>query len=146
MEMMMSYSTQEQANLDTVKSALAASQGDFATFFDIFEEDVEWTLAGHGPVAGTYNSKTDLFEKAEEQLFACFAEPLRINTRGVWADGDKVFARIDSATTAVDGEPYRNSYMYIMTMENGRVVSGIEWLDFHAYYEVIDRVNGRKLS
>jgi hypothetical protein len=30
--------------------------------------------------------------------------------------------------------------MYIMTMDNGRVVSGIEWLDFHAYYEILDRV------
>jgi uncharacterized protein len=145
-ETTMPYSAQEQANLDTVKSALAASQGDFAKFFDLFEEDVEWTLSGHGPIAGTYNSKTDLFEKAEKQLFACFAEPLRINTRGVWADGDQVFARIESATTAVDGQPYRNSYMYIMTMENGRVVSGIEWLDFNAYYEIIDRVKPRKPS
>jgi ketosteroid isomerase-like protein len=139
-EAMMSYSSQEQANLDTVKAALMASKGDFVKFFDLFEEDVEWTLAGHGPVAGTYNSKTELFEKAEKALFARFAEPLKINTRGVWADGDEVFARIESATTAIDGRPYRNSYMYIMTMDNGRVVSGIEWLDFHAYYEILDRV------
>lgn len=136
----MPYSEIEQANLETVNSALAASSGDFASFFDLFVEDVEWTLAGHGPVAGTYNSKTELFAKAEEALFARFASPLTITVDGTWADGDKVFARIKSATTAIDGKPYRNEYMYIMTMQDGRVVSGIEWLDFHAYYEIIDRI------
>lgn len=136
----MSYSNIEQTNLNTVNSALAASSGDFAKFFDLFIDDVEWTLAGHGPVAGTYNSKKELFTKAEEALFARFASPLEISVDGTWADGDKVFARIKSATTAVDGIPYRNEYMYIMTMQDGRVVSGIEWLDFNAYYEIIDRI------
>jgi uncharacterized protein len=136
----MSYTPQEEQNMQVVKDALAQSSGDFVKFFDIFADDVEWTLAGHGPIAGTYQGKQELFEKAEDQLFKRFAAPLTIKSRGVWADGDEVFARIDSATTAIDGKPYRNGYMYIMTMKDGKVVSGIEWLDFHAYYEIIDRI------
>lgn len=137
----MSYSVQEQANLTIVTNALADAAGDFTRFFEsTFTADVEWTIAGHGPVARAYHGMKDLFDNAEEALFARFAEPLAIVTRGVWADGDEVFARIDSSSTALDGEPYRNGYMYIMTMKDGKVVSGIEWLDLNAYYEILERV------
>ncbi|AHE55268.1 nuclear transport factor 2 family protein [Sphingomonas sanxanigenens] len=137
----MSYTPEEQANLQTVTGALDQASADFPKFFEaIFAPDVEWTIAGNGPVARTYHGMKDLFDNAEDALFARFAEPLAITTRGVWADGDKVFAQIDSRSRALDGKPYRNGYMYIMTMKDGKVVSGIEWLDLHAYYDILDRV------
>jgi len=137
----MPYTHQEETNLRLVTQALEDASGDFTKFFDaIFAPDVEWTIAGHGPVARTYIGMKDLFDNAEEALFARFAEPLAITTRGVWADGDEVFARIDSSSRALDGEPYKNGYMYIMTMKDGKVVSGIEWLDLHAYYQILERV------
>ncbi|MFD1702855.1 nuclear transport factor 2 family protein [Methylopila henanensis] len=137
----MSYSDQENANRRLVTEALKDASQDFTRFFEtIFAPDVEWTIAGHGPVARTYHGLKDLFDNAEEALFARFAEPLKITTRGVWADGDKVFAQIDSSSRAIDGEPYRNGYMYIMTIKDGKVVSGIEWLDLNAYYEILKRV------
>lgn len=137
----MPYTEQEQANLTTITKALEAAANDFTKFFETtFASDAEWTIAGHGPVARTYDGMEDLFSNAEEALFARFAEPLSITTRGVWADGDKVFAQIDSATTAKDGQPYANGYMYIMSMKDGKVVSGIEWLDLNAYYEILERV------
>lgn len=137
----MSYTPQEAENLRIVTDALTQAAGDFTKFFDaIFAPDVEWTIAGHGPVARTYHGMKDLFDNAEAALFARFSEPLAITTRGVWADGDKVFARIDSRSRALDGEPYRNGYMYIMTLQDGKVVSGIEWLDLNAYYEIVGRV------
>lgn len=138
----MTYSAEETGNLQIVTAALNAAAHNFPKFFElIFHPEAEWTIAGHGPVARTYQGMKDLFDNAEEPLFARFAEPLAITTRGVWADGDKVFAQIDSATRALDGQPYRNGYMYIMTLKDGKVVSGIEWLDLHAYYEILDRVS-----
>lgn len=138
----MSYSAQEQANLQTVQAALADAAQDFTRFFEkVFAQDVEWTIAGHGPVARTYNGMKDLFDNAEADLFKRFAEPLAISTRGVWADGDKVFAWIESTSRAIDGQPYANCYMYIMTMKDGKVVSGIEWLDLNAYYDIVGRIS-----
>jgi uncharacterized protein len=137
----MTYSPQEQANLRTVQDALHAASGDFPKFFAAtFAADVEWAIAGHGPVARLYHGLADLFANAEEALFSRLAEPLAITVQGVWADGDKVFAQIDSASRALDGAPYRNGYMYIMTLSEGKVVSGIEWLDLHAYYDIVERV------
>lgn len=63
-----------------------------------------------------------------------------VATKGVWADGDKVFVHITSSARAIDGLPYANEYMYILTMRDGKVVAGTAWLDLHAYYEIIDRV------
>lgn len=133
---------QEERNKNIVENTLKESAGDFTLFFKkLFTDDVEWTISGHGPVAGTYNGMTELFEKAEKALFDRFAEPLKVKTLGVWADGDQVFARIKSETVAADGKPYHNGYIYIMTMKDGKVVSGIEWLDdLPAYYDIINRI------
>lgn len=137
----MSYSQQEAENLRVVTEALEAAAEDFPKFFEAtFDPDAEWTIAGHGPVARTYHGLKDLFDSAEAPLFSRFAEPLAITAVGVWADGDQVFARIQSSSRALDGEPYRNEYMYIMTLRDGKVVSGIEWLDLNAYYEIVERV------
>ena len=63
-----------------------------------------------------------------------------MTTKGVWADGDKVFAHLTSAARAIDGLPYANEYLYILTMSDQKVVVGTAWLDLHAYYDIIDRV------
>lgn len=137
----MPYSPQEEENLTIVRDALHAASQDFTKFFDaIFASDIEWTIAGHGPVARTYHGMKDLFDHAEEALFARFAEPLTITIRGIWADDDKVFAWVDSASRALDGEPYANRYMFILNMKDGKVASGIEWLDLDAYYSILERV------
>ncbi|RYG04571.1 MAG: nuclear transport factor 2 family protein [Chitinophagaceae bacterium] len=132
---------QEAANKKLIEEALRDSAHDFTLFFkNYFVADVEWTIAGHGPVAATYHGMKELFEKAEEALFKRLAQPLVILTKGVWADGDEVFARIQSSSQAIDGKSYRNEYMYIMTIRNGKVVSGIEWLDLNAYYTIVERI------
>lgn len=137
----MAYTTTEQQNLDAVKAALDAGADDFTVFFTtIFTDDTEWTIAGHGPVAGVYHGLKELHTNAEAALFDRLAGPLAITPRGLWADGDDVIARIDSTGVAKDGEPYQNSYLYILTMKDQKVVAGIEWLDLNAYYEIVDRV------
>ncbi|MBE9583322.1 nuclear transport factor 2 family protein [Mucilaginibacter sp. JRF] len=132
---------QEELNKQIVKDTLARSAQDFTIFFkDLFIEDVEWTIAGHGPVAGTYYGMQQLFEKAEDALYQRLAKPLAVTTIGVWAEGNEVFARIKSTSEAIDGRPYGNEYMYIMTIKDGKVVSGIEWLDLDAYYDIVNRI------
>ncbi|MFI9528550.1 nuclear transport factor 2 family protein [Micromonospora rosaria] len=138
----MSYTAVEERNLDIVRTALRGAASDFTRFFDeIFADDVEWTIAGHGPVARTYQGMKDLYDNAEAALYQRLAEPLAVTPHGSWADGDEVIVRIRSASRAIDGEPYRNEYLYVLTMADGKVVSGIEWLDLHAYYGIVERVH-----
>jgi uncharacterized protein len=137
----MSYSPLEEANLALVKEALEVGADDFTKFFrEIFTPSTAWTIAGHGPVAREYSGLADLHENAEKALFDRLDGPLAITPRGLWADGDDVIIRIDSTATARDGQPYRNGYLYILTIEDGKVASGIEWLDLDAYYGIVERV------
>jgi ketosteroid isomerase-like protein len=102
--------------------------------------EIVWTITGYGLVARTFHGLKDLIDNAEQALFDRWDGPAAVSTKGVWADGDKVFAHITSSARAVDGLPYANEYLYILTMENGKVTAGTVWLDLHAYYEIINRV------
>lgn len=138
----MPHSVTERQNRAAVEEALQKGAHDFTIFFtELFTDDTEWTIAGHGPVAGVYHGLRELHDKAEAALFDRLAGPLAVTPRGIWADGNDVIARIDSTGMAKDGQPYANSYLYILTMENQKVVAGIEWLDLFAYYEIVDRVS-----
>lgn len=138
----MPYSSEEQDNVDIVKAALEEGSADFTKFFaEIFTQETEWTIAGHGPVAGVYHGLKDLHENAEAALFDRLAGPLAITPRKMWADGSDVIVQIDSVGQAIDGRPYRNGYLYVLTMVDGKVVAGIEWLDLNAYYEIVDRID-----
>lgn len=137
----MAYSETEQRNRAAVEEALNKAADDFTIFFtELFTDDTEWTIAGHGPVAGVYHGLRELHDNAEAALFDRLAGPLAVTSRGIWADGADVIARIDSTGMAKDGNPYANSYLYILTMENQKVIAGIEWLDLFAYYDIVDRV------
>ena len=137
----MTYSEQEQANVQAVKQALVAAEKDFGKFGEaLFTDDVEWTITGYGLVARTFHGIKDLIDNAEQALFDRWDGTAAVTTKGVWTDGDKVFVHITSAARAVDGLPYANEYLYILTMQNQKVVAGIAWLDLHAYYEIINRV------
>ena len=137
----MPYTDEEENNVRLVKDALDAAADDFSELGNrVFTEDVEWTITGYGLVARTFHGIRDLIDNAEQALFDRWASPAKVVTKGVWADGDKVFTHITSATDAIDGLPYRNEYLYILTMKDGKVVAGTAWLDLRSYYDIIDRI------
>ena len=137
----MAYSEEEQTNVDLVKQALAGAATDFGKFGEaIFSQDVVWTITGYGLVARTFHGMKDLIDNAEQALFDRWDGTAAVTTKGVWADGDKVFAHLTSAAKAIDGLPYANEYLYILTMKDRKVVAGTAWLDLHAYYDIINRV------
>ena len=137
----MSYTNEEQLNLDAVQLALKAASTDFANLAQVFSDDIRWTITGYGPVARTFNGMKDLLDNGETALFQRISGHLKVTSRGVWADGDKVFVHMTSDGQAIDGEPYKNEYMYILTMKDGKAVSCTAWLDLYAYYGIIERVH-----
>lgn len=136
----MPYSDEERRNLDAVQSALNEASSDFAKLSGVFSDDIQWTIVGHGPVARTFHGMNDLLENGENALFQRISGHLKVSGKGVWADGNKVFLHMTSAGQAIDGKPYRNEYMYILTMEDGRAVSCTAWLDLYAYYDIVERI------
>lgn len=56
------------------------------------------------------------------------------------AEGDDVVAIWDGTATARDGSPYVNTYAWVMTMRDERVVKGTAFLDLVALGDFLRRV------
>lgn len=59
----------------------------------------------------------------------------------IWAEGDDVVVHWDGTATAADGAPYRNSYVWIMRMQNLQAVEVTAFLDLVPYDDVIRRIS-----
>ncbi|QCP14427.1 nuclear transport factor 2 family protein [Pseudoduganella umbonata] len=113
-------------------------------FNELLHEDVTWTIAGSGPSAGTYRGRQAFIDRAVAPFVARLASPIKPVARQVWADGEHVIVRWDGEATAADGQPYRNSYVWIFRMRGGRAIEATAFLDLAAYDDVLRRVPARR--
>ena len=60
--------------------------------------------------------------------------------KDIWASGNDVVVHWDGATTAADGVPYNNSYVWIFRMKDRRASEVIAFLDLAPYDDVLRRV------
>lgn len=129
-----------QRNRETVAKAFAAWAAGGQTFFDdILAPDVVWTIKGSGPSAGVHRGRQDLVERAVKPLSARLASPIRPTVRNLWAEGEHVIIHWDGETTTKDGRPYRNSYVWIFKMRDGRALEVTAFLDLVTYDDVVRR-------
>jgi ketosteroid isomerase-like protein len=106
--------------------------------FRVLAPDITWTIAGSGPVAGTYHGIDDFTERASRPLVSRLAAPLRPVVHNIWAVDDTVFIRFDASSTTTAGHPYNNQFVWIFRMRDGLVVEAEAFLDLIAYQAVID--------
>ncbi len=116
----------------------AAGTGSF--FQDVLAPDVTWTIKGSGPAAGTYHGREDFLERAVKPFAERLAAPIVPTVRDIWADGNDVVVHWDGVATAADGQPYGNSYVWILRMADQQAKEVIAFLDLAAYDEVLRRV------
>jgi uncharacterized protein len=106
--------------------------------FRILAPDVRWTIAGSGPVAGTYHGIEDFTQRASRPLVSRLAAPLKPVVRNIWAVDDTVVIRFDASSETTGGRPYSNQFVWIFRMRDGLVVEAEAFLDLVAYQAVID--------
>ena len=113
-------------------------------FFDLLADDIEWTIAGSSPYSKTYTGKQPFLDQAAAPLTVRLATPIVPKVRSLYAEGDVVVAVWDGTATAKDGQPYRNTYNWVMTVQNGRITKALAFLDMAAYMDVINRIPAGK--
>jgi len=116
------------------------STGGKSFFDDVLAPDMGWTIKGTSPAAGRYEGREGFMAKAVTPFAARLSSPVRPTVRHVWADGDHVVVHWEGEATAIDGQPYRNSYVWIFRMENLRAVEVTAYLDLVPYDDVIRRI------
>ncbi len=136
-----SRSTPEH-NRALIEQAFKDWQAGRGSFFEvILSPEVVWTIQGSGPAAGVYRGREDFLQRAVRPFAQRLAEPIVPNVQAIWAEGDTVVVRWDGTGTAVDGAPYRNDYVWIFELRDGRATRVEAFLDLAAYQAVIDRIS-----
>lgn len=134
-------SAETQRNREMVGKAFAAWAAGGQTFFDdVLAPDVVWTIKGSSPTAGVHRGKQALIDKAVKPLSTRLERQIRPTIRKLWADGDHVIIEWDGEALAKDGKPYRNSYLWIFRMQDGRATEVTAYLDLAPYDDVLRRV------
>jgi ketosteroid isomerase-like protein len=121
-----------------VRYAFQRWAGGDNVFQQLLAPDVVWTIPGSGPVAGTYRGLQDFVERASAPLMSRLATPLVPELRHIWAVGDRVTVRFNASATTTGGRPYRNQFVWLFRMKDGKVAEAEAFLDLVAYQQVLD--------
>ena len=106
-------------------------------FQQLLAPDIVWTIPGSGSVARTYRGMKDFVENASVPLVSRLATPLVPQVQRIWAVEDRVMIRFDAAATTTGGHPYRNQFVWLFRMRDGKVVEAEAFLDLVAYEQVV---------
>lgn len=117
------------------------SAGGTGFFSEVLADDVVWTIEGSSPSAGEYKGRAALIEHAVRPLAERLSGPVRPRSVRIWADGDHVIANWEGQAMARDGQPYRNSYAWILRMQAGKAVEVTAFLDLAPYDDVLQRIS-----
>ncbi|MGH7960812.1 MAG: nuclear transport factor 2 family protein, partial [Candidatus Binatia bacterium] len=110
--------------------------GDGTAFFKVLAEDVRWTVIGASPVSRTYTSRQQFLDGAVKPLSEKLAGPIQPTVLNVIAEGDNVVVQWQGQAPTKAGPTYRNSYCWVMRLENGRVKEGTAYIDTEAVTEL----------
>jgi len=129
-----------RANAELVREAFERWTLGKGFFDQLLAPNVRWTLHGSGPLAKTYTSREAFIREAVAPFAARLAKPVVPTIRRLVAQDDTVVAVWDGQTTARDGVPYKNNYVWVFRLVDGKAVEVEAFLDLEPYYDVLRRV------
>jgi ketosteroid isomerase-like protein len=136
-------SSDTAANRETIRRAFGAWQDGTAPITDVFAPDMVWRIEGHSVASREYPDRQSFIDEVLVPFGARFANGERfrpITIRTILADGDTVVVVWDGRGTANDGQPYQNSYAWIMRLADGLVVDGTAFYDSISFNDLWARV------
>ena len=124
---------------DSVRSLFAdLENGRTDVFFDHVAEDVNWTVMGTHPLAGTYHTKADFLAHTFARLNKLLKEGVILRVTNLLVDGDTAVVELQSLSTALNGKPFNNRYCWIVRFSNGTIVEVRAYLDSALVQQLID--------
>jgi ketosteroid isomerase-like protein len=136
-----------EANRTIIRRAFEAWRDGSAPITDVFAPDMVWRIEGHSLASKEYGDRQQFIDEVLAPFGARFSasDPFRpTEIRAVHADGDTVIVVWDGHGIALDGQPYENSYAWIMTLRDGEVVDGTAFYDSISFNDLWTRVPPRR--
>ena len=124
---------------DSIRSLFAdLENGRTDVFFDHVAEDVNWTVMGTHPLAGTYHTKADFLAHTFARLNKLLKEGVILRVSNLLVDSDTAVVELQSLSTALNGKPFNNRYCWIARFSNGTIVEVRAYLDSALVQRLID--------
>jgi uncharacterized protein len=138
-----SSATPTEANREIIRRAFDAWHQGTSAVTDVFAAGMVWRIEGHSAASKEYASKQQFIDEVLTPFGARFtaSEPFRpVTIRAIYADGDTVIVIWDGRGITNDGQPYENSYAWIMRLADGKVVDGTAFYDSISFNDLWTRV------
>jgi uncharacterized protein len=107
-------------------------------FFEHVADDVNWTVMGTHPLAGSYHTKSSFLAHTFARLNKILKEGVVLRVTDVLVDGDSAAVEMESLSTALDGKPFDNRYCWIVHFSKGTIVEVRAYLDSALVQRLID--------
>ena len=135
--------SQTEVNREIIRRAFDAWRYGTGPITDVFAPDMVWRIEGHSAASREYRTRQEFIDEVLAPFGARFTageafRPIRI--RSVNADAETVIVVWDGRGVANDGEPYENSYAWIMRLADGQVVDGTAFYDSLSFNDLWARV------
>jgi ketosteroid isomerase-like protein len=121
--------------LQEVFDELAAGNGQ--PFMDALADDVRWTAIGTSPWSRTYEGKETIVAELMRPLFSQFADQYRARATRIVAEDDIVVVEARGQVMTKSGQPYNQTYCYVMRLADGRVRELTEYMDTDLVNQVL---------
>ena len=97
--------------------------GNREAFFAGMADDVRVTIMGKHILAATYNGKQDFLTRAHGRInkIRNSSVPLKITVRNVMVSDDHAIVEMHSISTALNGKPIENNYVWICHFAGGKI-------------------------
>src|ERR1022692_2437104 len=138
--------TRTETNREIIRQAFDAWRQGTGAITDVFAPGMVWRIEGHSAASKEYRSKQQFIDEVLAPFGARFtvSEPFRpVTIRAVYADDDTVIVIWDGRGIASDGQPYENSYAWIMKLADGKVIDGTAFYDSISFNDLWARVQPR---
>jgi hypothetical protein len=129
----------DQVRAEEVRALFASlEKGDADRFFSHVADDVNWTVMGTHPLAGTYNNKQAFIAGTFRRLKAVLKEGVLLRVTDVLACGNTAAVELEALSTAKNGVPFRNRYCWICRFEKEKIVEVRAYLDSALVQKLLD--------
>jgi len=108
---------------------LCINTRDFEGFAELLDENIHFTMIGSTPLSGSANDREGMMAvigRTSEYVDENFIQLQELDRV---VSGNRGVMRSQGSAHTPDGRPYNNTYMHMITVEDGRIVEFIEYLD-----------------
>ncbi|MET0660630.1 MAG: nuclear transport factor 2 family protein [Steroidobacteraceae bacterium] len=113
----------------------ALSAGDMQKWYSMIADDCDHWVQGQGTI-----SKQELM-KATDAFCNIFTQPIVIRPLSMVAEGDNVAVEAESFAPLKAGGEYRNTYHFLYTVRNRKIVRTREYLDTLHLSQILAKAN-----